>query len=205
MNAPPPELGADLVGLFAWDVQADAWTWSAEAYRLHGYRPDEVVVTADLLLGHKVGAGRRRAERVIAHVDTPGFRFGNHHRIVDAQGRERLVVSVGTAVREATDDGSRLVLRGYLVDISDHQGRALDAALHHSADLAVDLSAREREVLLLVATGSTNQEVADTLYVSLNTVKTYLRTAYRKIGVSRRSQAVLWAVANRDLLAGRDA
>jgi two-component system, NarL family, response regulator LiaR len=54
------------------------------------------------------------------------------------------------------------------------------------------LSAREAEVLALITQGLSNQEIADRTYLSINSVKTYIRTAYRKIGVSRRSQAVLW-------------
>lgn len=56
------------------------------------------------------------------------------------------------------------------------------------------LSGREREVLDLVARGLSNQEVAEALYVSINTVKTYIRTAYAKIGVMTRSQAVAWTL-----------
>jgi two-component system, NarL family, response regulator LiaR len=56
------------------------------------------------------------------------------------------------------------------------------------------LSARESEVLALVARGLPNQEVADALHMSINTVKSHIRTAYRKIGAGSRSQAVLWAV-----------
>ena len=56
------------------------------------------------------------------------------------------------------------------------------------------LSGREREVLGLVARGLSNQEVAETLYVSINTVKTYIRTAYAKIGVTTRAQAVAWTL-----------
>lgn len=54
------------------------------------------------------------------------------------------------------------------------------------------LSTRELEVLGLVGDGLTNQEIAERTVLSINTVKTYVRTAYRKIGVERRSQAVLW-------------
>lgn len=56
------------------------------------------------------------------------------------------------------------------------------------------LTPRELEVLALIAEGLTNQELAERLFVSINTVKTYVRTAYRKIGVERRSQAVLWTM-----------
>jgi two-component system, NarL family, response regulator LiaR len=58
------------------------------------------------------------------------------------------------------------------------------------------LSSREAEVIALIASGLTNQEIAERACVSLNTVKTYIRSAYHKIGVERRSQAVLWAVEN---------
>lgn len=58
------------------------------------------------------------------------------------------------------------------------------------------LSAREAEVLSLVASGVTNNEIAAMKYLSLNTVKTYIRSAYRKIGVERRTQAVIWAHEN---------
>ncbi|MCW2843225.1 MAG: response regulator transcription factor [Nocardioides sp.] len=57
-----------------------------------------------------------------------------------------------------------------------------------------ELSPRESEVLALIARGLSNQEIADALYLSVNSVKTYIRTAYRKIGVRRRPQAVLWAI-----------
>ncbi|CAN5251902.1 hypothetical protein BH09ACT12_BH09ACT12_06980 [soil metagenome] len=70
------------------------------------------------------------------------------------------------------------------------------APIHHEtwrAELA-DLSPRERDVLCLITNCLTNQEISDRLYVSLNSVKTYIRGAYRKIGVTTRAQAVVWGV-----------
>jgi LuxR family maltose regulon positive regulatory protein len=52
------------------------------------------------------------------------------------------------------------------------------------------LSAREREVLHLIAEGLTNQEVAAKLYLSLHTVKVHARNIYAKLGVTSRTQAV---------------
>jgi DNA-binding NarL/FixJ family response regulator len=66
----------------------------------------------------------------------------------------------------------------------------------HNADSAT-LSDREREVLRLIGAGMSNREIADELYLSLNTVKTYIRIAYRKISVQNRPQAVLWTARNR--------
>jgi two-component system, NarL family, response regulator LiaR len=56
------------------------------------------------------------------------------------------------------------------------------------------LSAREAEVLALITQGLSNQEIADRTYLSINSVKTYIRTAYRKIEVTRRAQAVAWGM-----------
>ncbi len=56
------------------------------------------------------------------------------------------------------------------------------------------LSQREAEVLALVCQGLSNDEVAARALIGANTVKTYIRSLYRKIGVTTRSQAVLWGV-----------
>lgn len=58
------------------------------------------------------------------------------------------------------------------------------------------LSAREAEVIALITQGLSNQEIADRSYLSINSVKTYVRTAYRKIDVTRRSQAVVWGMTH---------
>lgn len=58
------------------------------------------------------------------------------------------------------------------------------------------LSPREAEVLALITRGLSNKEIAARAHVSINSIKTYIRSAYRKIGVERRTQAVLWAMAN---------
>jgi DNA-binding NarL/FixJ family response regulator len=56
------------------------------------------------------------------------------------------------------------------------------------------LTERERNVLRLVATGLSNQQIADQLYLSINSVKTYVRTAYKKINATTRAEAVIWAI-----------
>ena len=61
---------------------------------------------------------------------------------------------------------------------------------------AAGLSPREAEILALITQGLSNQEIADRAYLSINSVKTYIRSAYRKIGVNRRTQAVLWGMRN---------
>lgn len=52
------------------------------------------------------------------------------------------------------------------------------------------ISARELEVLELVAKGFSNKEIAEKLFVSVNTIKTHLSKVYEKLEVKRRTQAV---------------
>ena len=61
---------------------------------------------------------------------------------------------------------------------------------------AFGLSEREAEVLSFITRGLSNDEIARRSFLSVNTVKTYIRTAYRKIGVTSRSQAVAWGYQN---------
>ena len=60
----------------------------------------------------------------------------------------------------------------------------------------VGLSDRESEVLALITQGKSNGEIAALCYLSINTVKSYVRSVYRKIDVESRTRAVLWGVDN---------
>ncbi len=62
------------------------------------------------------------------------------------------------------------------------------------AERGEPLTDREREVLELVATGITNREVAQKLFISVNTVKVHLRNVYTKLGADSRTEATMIAV-----------
>lgn len=53
---------------------------------------------------------------------------------------------------------------------------------------------RESEILALITQGKSNAAVAELTYLSPNTVKSHIRSVYRKIGAESRTQAVLWGV-----------
>jgi two-component system, NarL family, response regulator LiaR len=56
------------------------------------------------------------------------------------------------------------------------------------------LTARESEVLCLITQGLTNAQIVERTQLSINSIKSYIRSCYRKIGVDSRSRAVLWGV-----------
>ena len=58
------------------------------------------------------------------------------------------------------------------------------------------LSQREMEVLCWVALGKTNQEIAEDLFISLNTVNRHVSNIFSKINVTNRSQAATYATRN---------
>ena len=63
-----------------------------------------------------------------------------------------------------------------------------------AADVEVPLTQRESEVLRQLAHGLTNKEIAQALHISYETVKEHVQHILRKIGVSDRTQAAVWAV-----------
>ena len=65
-----------------------------------------------------------------------------------------------------------------------------DFILNQEAIHQHDISKREMEVLELMASGLSNQEIADRLFLSLNTIKTHSANLFTKLDVKRRTQAI---------------
>lgn len=63
-------------------------------------------------------------------------------------------------------------------------------SLNHDALTSLGISRREADVLSLLASGNSNQEIADKLHISTNTVKSHLQKLYEKLGVAHRGRAV---------------
>jgi DNA-binding NarL/FixJ family response regulator len=95
----------------------------------------------------------------------------------------------GVVLKSDTSEEAILALRHVL------EGRAVMPVGWQAASLRLEtplaaLSAREREVLDLAASGMSNKEIAERLTISVNTVKFHLRTIYSRLGVSNRLQAM---------------
>lgn len=58
------------------------------------------------------------------------------------------------------------------------------------------LTKREKETLLYIVKGFSNEEIAETLVVSIHTVKAHIESIYRKFGVHNKVQAAIYAIQN---------
>jgi DNA-binding NarL/FixJ family response regulator len=119
--------------------------------------------------------------------------FSDRDRILDALDAG----AVGYLLKDAEPDevirGVRAAARGE----SPLAPKAAHEVLRARARrLTVGLSAREREVLALVAEGLPNKQIARKLEISEKTVKAHLTRIYQEIGVTDRTQAALWARQN---------
>jgi DNA-binding NarL/FixJ family response regulator len=106
------------------------------------------------------------------------------------QGTVRRAVAAGAAGFVSKSTGADELVR--VLELV-HRGDPVPAPAPGPASRD-QLSAREAEVLALICRGRSNLEIAAELYVSVNSVKTYIRQIYAKIGVARRSQAVAWGI-----------
>jgi LuxR family maltose regulon positive regulatory protein len=68
-----------------------------------------------------------------------------------------------------------------------------ESSQNHMINESASLSVREKEVLVLIADGFSNQEIADQLFISLHTVKTHARKINAKLGAKSRTQAIVKA------------
>ena len=111
----------------------------------------------------------------------PTVALGVHHE--DAEGR-----LPSQASARQIDAALRAVAAGLRVTIAGEADRSFHALDEN--DGRVLLTPRETDVLTAAANGLTNKEIARELGISLHTVKFHLESLMRKIGVSRRTEAV---------------
>jgi DNA-binding NarL/FixJ family response regulator len=79
-----------------------------------------------------------------------------------------------------------------VVDLGTDQPAASSG--HSTAHSSETLTPRAAQVIAMITQGLDNQTIAERASISINSLKSYIRSAYRKMGVTSRSQAVLWGV-----------
>jgi DNA-binding NarL/FixJ family response regulator len=106
-----------------------------------------------------------------------------------------------SAISKATHPGAlttlvRETLNGHVVHVSKGLARNHGSRINHAALEGTPLTPRELEVLQLVASGSSNGEIAQSLWITEQTVKFHLSNVYRKLEVANRTEASHYAYVN---------
>ena len=121
--------------------------------------------------------------------------FSDREQIVRALDAGAIGYLLKDAEPEAIHDALRAAARGE-APLAPKAAAALLESRSERAGSAVELTARERDVLALVIAGDANKQIARKLGISEKTVKGHLTNLFQRIGVQDRTQAALWAERN---------
>jgi len=178
------------------DVVALASTGNEAVALAQQVKPDVVLLDVRMPGGDGLSAlGRIRIDHstlpvlMLSNYDNPTYiaravALGANGYLLKSASRAELI----EAIRRAYN-GDNLWTREEL-----HRVTGALAAPRLGIESDVPLTQREAEVLKLVAEGLTNRQVAEALNISYETVKEHVQNMLRKIGVSDRTQAAVWAV-----------
>jgi hypothetical protein len=126
------------VGRFEYRYDSDTWIWSDTVAVMHGYEPDQIRPSTELVLSHKHPADLAEVKDLLQQCAAP---FSSRHRIYTTTGELRHVVVVGDAV---TDDNGRIVAtRGFYIDETE----SLQAELEQTVSEKRALIVAHREII----------------------------------------------------------
>lgn len=194
------------LGSWEWDIPSKRLTCSEGLFAIYGIRAEDFD-------GHYEGGSqnvhpddRELVETVMQEAVDKGAPVDFEYRIIRPDGRVRRVHS--RAELTADPEGKPIRLTGTVQDVTelraaaevlnrtaDDLGRRA-AELHQlpdpsrNGDLEKNLTSRQLEILVLIAEGLSNTEIASRLYLTESTVKWHVGKILRALGVSNRAQAV---------------
>jgi LuxR family transcriptional regulator, maltose regulon positive regulatory protein len=163
----------------------------------------DAALALSMRLLQKAETGKRRG-RVIEVLVLQALIYQGRKEIDQALAVLKRALSLARSegyVRTFVDEGepmarllhlarSRQIETEYVTDLLSVVERTIDPAQSPSKLTAEHLTRREVEVLQLIKTGCSNQDIADRLVISLPTVKRHISNIYTKLGVESRTQAV---------------
>jgi len=178
------------------EVVAEAATGQEAVQAATEHSPDVVLMDIRMPDMDGIEATRRLPRQRVLILTT----FGLDEYILDALRagasgfllKDAPTQEVIAAVR-AVAAGDAVLAAGVTRQLLDQVARRLPAPITREPDTAEALTAREQEVLRMLATGLTNAEIAEALTVSEPTVKTHVSHILSKLGLRDRVQAVIYA------------
>jgi DNA-binding NarL/FixJ family response regulator len=177
-------------------VTAEATDGNAAFKLANKHRPDLVLLAVRMPNGDGLSA---LARIKLDLPNVPVVMFSSHDNptyIARAVALGAAGYLLKSASRNEIIDGIRAAAAGETIWSRDELRRVSGAlaAPRNGSDADVPLTKRESEVLKQLAFGLTNKEIAQSLGISYETVKEHVQHILRKIGVSDRTQAAVWAV-----------
>ena len=180
------------------EVVAEATTGAEAIERTIEIRPDVVILDVRMPGGDGLNClGRIKLDCpelpviIFSAYDNPTY-------VARAVSWDAMGFLLKDAPREQLLEAIRKAARGEAAWTRDELRRVTGALAtpRLNSDVEVPLTRRESEVLKQLALGLTNKEIAQSLEISYETVKEHVQHILRKIGVSDRTQAAVWAVRN---------
>lgn len=178
-------------GAFTYEVGTDRWQWSDEVFRMHGFEPGEVVPTTAMILAHKHPEDRERYAGALERSSLVGGSFASLHRILDANGDERILTAVGESRPHEDGSGVKEVV-GHFVDVTD----AVRALASAEATRQIEAAQRHRAVIdqamgvIAARTGLTPGEAFDLLRAASMRSNVKLHTLAQRVLDTTRTRAV---------------
>jgi DNA-binding NarL/FixJ family response regulator len=178
------------------DVVGEAGTGVEAIEQARRLEPDVVLMDVRMPDMDGIQATRRMPRQKVLILTT----FGLDEYIIEALRagasgfllKDAPVEELLSAVR-AVAAGDAQLSPAVTKRLLDQVARRLPAAVDHDDALLEELTAREREVLRLLAVGMSNAEIGEALVVSEATVKTHVSSVLGKLGLRDRVQAVIYA------------